>query len=54
LETSQPFLCRRDGTTVYRLEEISFERRIGYAWYGYWPEAAFRMYPEWRKTVVVQ
>ena len=54
LETSQPFLCRRDGTIVYRLEEISFERRIGYAWYGYWPEAAFRMYPEWRKTVVVQ
>ena len=51
LEESKPFLCRRDGTVVYTLEEIGFERRIGYAWYGYWPEAALRAYPEWKKSI---
>jgi PelA/Pel-15E family pectate lyase len=49
IKTNTPFLCRRDGTVVYNLSEISFERRIGYAWYGYWPEAVFREYAIWKE-----
>jgi PelA/Pel-15E family pectate lyase len=54
LVDGKPFLCRRDGTVVYKLEEIGFERRIGYAWYGYWPEAALRQYPEWKESIITQ
>lgn len=48
LEQSEPFLCRRDGRIVYSLDEISFERRVGYAWYGYWPEKALEAYEKWK------
>ena len=54
LTNSQPFLCRRDGTVVFRLEEIGFERRIGYAWYGYWPEEVLRFYPAWKKSLNIR
>jgi PelA/Pel-15E family pectate lyase len=48
IATNKPFLCRRDGTVVYSLKEISPERRTGYAWYGYWPtEAILKEYPKW-------
>ncbi len=49
LERNEPFLSLRDGTIVYSLEEISFDRRIGYAWYGYWPESITEPYREWKK-----
>lgn len=51
IETNKPFLCRRDGEVVYNLNEIGFERRIGYAWYGYWPEDALKAYMEWKSKV---
>ncbi len=51
LEESKPFLCRRSGEIVYSLEEISFERRIGYDWYGYWPEELLEAYPQWEKRI---
>lgn len=51
LKSKEPFLCRRDGTKVYKLEKIEFERRIGYAWYGYWPNEALTLYPEWKKSI---
>ena len=54
LENSQPFLCRRDGKIVYKLEDIGFERRIGYAWYGYWPEKVLEKYPEWKMRTSYQ
>ena len=47
LETGSPFLSLRDGTIVYDLAEISFDRRIGYAWYGFWPQRVFARYAEW-------
>lgn len=48
MNTNEPFLCRRDGTIVYSLAEISPERRTGYAWYGYWPaELIHQEYPKW-------
>ncbi|MBN1950276.1 MAG: pectate lyase [Bacteroidales bacterium] len=48
LEESRPFLSKRDGTIVYDLKEISFDRRLGYSWYGYWPEEVLEVYPEWK------
>lgn len=52
LEACKPFLSRRSGIRVFNLSDVSFERRIGYAWYGYWPEEVFRIYSEWRTTGV--
>ncbi len=49
LQTGKPFLSQRDGTIVYKLSDVSFERRVGYAWYGYWPEEVFAVYGEWSK-----
>jgi PelA/Pel-15E family pectate lyase len=52
IETNTPFFCNRDGIKVYTLEEVDQERRIGYAWYGYWPENLLtKKYPFWRERV---
>ena len=51
LEQSKPFLSKRDGTIVYNLSEISFDRRIGYAWYGYWPLQVFEKYELWKNKL---
>ena len=35
---------------MHELEEIGYERRNGYAWYGTWPAALLEKdYPAWRK-----
>jgi PelA/Pel-15E family pectate lyase len=48
IENNQPFFCNRDGIKVYKLEEVDQERRIGYAWYGYWPaDLLDKKYPKW-------
>lgn len=50
IKDNKPFLCRRDGTVVFSLEEVDIERRTGYDWYGYWPEKLLtEEYPEWLK-----
>lgn len=50
LQTNQPFLANRDGNRVYKLEDVLYERRTGYSWYGYWPEKLLATdYPAWRK-----
>ena len=51
LENGKPFLSLRDGTIVYNLSEVSFDRRIGYAWYGFWPEAVLEKYPGWKSSL---
>lgn len=52
IETNCPFFSNRDGIKVYKLEEVDQERRIGYAWYGYWPADLLNSkYPEWQVTV---
>jgi PelA/Pel-15E family pectate lyase len=52
IETNQPFFCNRDGIKVYSLEEVDQERRIGYAWYGYWPARLLdSKYPEWKNRI---
>ncbi len=46
-----PFLCNRDGIKVYKLSDVLPERRMGYSWYGYWPEKVFAAYPAWLARV---
>jgi PelA/Pel-15E family pectate lyase len=35
--TNRPIFADRDRVVKYRIEEIGYERRTGYAWYGTWP-----------------
>lgn len=51
LENGKPFLSLRDGTIVYELDEISFDRRVGYDWYGFWPERVLKAYPDWKNKI---
>ena len=48
LETNEPFFCGRDSQPKKTLAEIENERRVGYAWYGTWPDKLLNTeYPEW-------
>jgi PelA/Pel-15E family pectate lyase len=42
--TNRPIFGDRDRTVHYVFEELSSERRNGYAWYGTWPAAALDAY----------
>ncbi|MDD4969521.1 MAG: pectate lyase [Paludibacter sp.] len=51
IETNRPFVCDRDGIKKYSLQEIGYERRNGYAWYGTWPLRLLeKKYPDWLKN----
>ena len=40
------------GEQVARFADIPNERRVGYAWYGVWPEKLLgQELPRWRKAV---
>lgn len=48
--TNRPFFCDRDGIVKYSIQEIGYERRNGYAWYGSWPEKLLASgYSKWLK-----
>ncbi len=48
--SNKPIFCGRDGVRKDSLAEIEHERRIGYAWLGYWPETLLeKEYPAWQK-----
>ena len=47
--TDRPIFGDRDKTIHDRVDEISAERRRGYAWYGNSAEAALEQYKAWRK-----
>lgn len=48
LETNVPFFCGRDGERKASMAEVENERRVGYAWYGDWPEEVLKKeYPKW-------
>jgi len=48
LETFRPIFSGRDGQIKYALDQVENERRVGYAFYGKWPqELITRDYPEW-------
>lgn len=48
--TNKPFFCDRDGIVKYSIQEIGYERRNGYAWYGAWATKLLQKdYPSWVK-----
>ncbi|MBL62073.1 MAG: pectate lyase [Opitutae bacterium] len=48
--TNQPIFCSRDGIPKKTLAEISYERRNGYSWLGYYPrDLLAKSYPSWQK-----
>ncbi len=52
LQTDRPLFANRDGKKVYKLSDVSRERRTGYAWYGYWPQRIISVeYPDWLKKI---
>ncbi|MGD1277631.1 MAG: pectate lyase [Tepidisphaeraceae bacterium] len=48
LKTGQPFFCGRDGIPHSSVDQISYERRMGYGWYGQWGRAVEKAYPAWK------
>ena len=50
--TNKPIFADRDGIMKYRLADIGYERRNGYAWLGYWPESLLsKEFPRWESSV---
>ncbi|MBG28817.1 MAG: pectate lyase [Opitutae bacterium] len=48
--TNQPIFCSRDGIPRKTIAEISYERRNGYSWLGYYPKDLLaKEYPAWQK-----
>ncbi|MBI5386213.1 MAG: pectate lyase [Verrucomicrobia bacterium] len=48
--SNRPLFVDRDGVPKYRLAEIGYERRNGYAWHGDWPRTVLeKEYPAWQK-----
>jgi PelA/Pel-15E family pectate lyase len=53
LDSNRPFMANRDGTKVFRLADVHHERRTGYGWYTYAPQALLeKAYPAWRERIL--
>lgn len=48
LKTCKPFVCDRDGIPQDHLEDIGYERRNGYSWYGQRPAEISKLYETWK------
>jgi len=52
LKSCRPIFCSRDGVPRRSLAEISYERRTGYSWLGYYArDLLARDLPAWRRRV---
>jgi PelA/Pel-15E family pectate lyase len=49
--TDRPIFGDRDRTIHYAVTELSSERRLGYQWYGTWPQEALEAHRVWRAKV---
>ncbi|MGB3871721.1 MAG: pectate lyase [Stenotrophomonas sp.] len=50
LQQAQPMFVDRQGRQVAEFADIPNERRVGYAWYGVWPERLLvREWPRWAR-----
>jgi PelA/Pel-15E family pectate lyase len=50
IDTNTPIFVGKDGIARRSVAEIENERRVGYSWYGRWPEKLInKEYPEWLK-----
>lgn len=47
--TLKPLFGDRDKSLHDNLDDISLERRNGYAWYGTWPKKALKAYEDWSR-----
>lgn len=50
IDTEKPIFGDRDKTIHDEVNELTLERRNGYAWYGTGPQQALETYAEWSKT----
>jgi PelA/Pel-15E family pectate lyase len=48
LKSEQPFFCGRDGIRKSSVDQISYERRNGYEWWGTWDIAVRKEYKLWK------
>jgi PelA/Pel-15E family pectate lyase len=48
--TNRPIFSGRDGIIRYDMASIEHERRVNYAWYGYWPDTVLKAYPDWKRA----
>lgn len=49
LKSHRPLFCDRNGKFLYQLSDVSRERRVGYGWYTYSPQAVLNKYLSWHK-----
>lgn len=55
LNDNRPLFGDRDNSVKYNFEELSEERKNGYAWFGNWPEKLIQKdYPKWKKHHQIQ
>lgn len=48
IDTNEPFVSGRDGNRKKDIQDIDYERRVGYAWYGAWAKKLLEIhYPAW-------
>ena len=48
--TNQPIFCSRNGIPKETIAEISYERRNGYSWLGYYAKDLLtKQYPAWQR-----
>lgn len=52
VQTNQPIFCSRDGIPRRTLAEISYERRNGYSWLGYYAQGLLgKDLPAWKRRL---
>jgi pectinesterase len=54
LDNNTPFFCDRDGIKKDNYQEISIERRTGYAWYTHEPNEVLKKFPLWKEKYFAQ
>ena len=52
LLNGEPLFCGRDGIPRKNIEDIEYERRNGYSWYGTQPAKLIKQYEEWSAEVL--
>jgi len=48
----EPLFCGRDGIPKKHFDEIEYERRNGYSWFGTQPQRLINLYKDWSKRVL--
>ena len=48
LDKNEIFFSDKNGTIKYDFNSVEPDRRINYAWFGYWPEGSMILYRTWK------